>query len=129
MKNAIYVAPLFTCMIVFDDFTKFFYKTENDVYYHPPSPSGEECEGFHAVVLTGYDDEKEAFELRNSWGTVWGCEGYAWMSYDLVRAGKYTVIYNGEEYQLPFFHDAYHLFPPKYEWKKLRTQGASISAH
>ncbi|TDO69827.1 papain like protease [Flavobacterium chryseum] len=32
--------------------------------------------GNHAVVLTGYDDEKQAFRLVNSWGPNWGEKGY-----------------------------------------------------
>ncbi len=53
--------------------------------------SSDTCIGGHAVVLVGYDDNKEmpdgskgAFLVRNSWGTSWGIEGYFWMSYNYV---------------------------------------------
>ncbi len=36
----------------------------------------------HAVLIVGYDDEKEAFKFVNSWGTEWGNEGYGWIHYD-----------------------------------------------
>jgi len=122
LKNAIYVAPVLAGMIVFSDFFSY----SGGVYEHPPS-EGERIEGYHAVVLVGYDDTKNAIELRNSWGKDWGEDGYAWMSYDLVTVGEYTVTYNGDTIQTPFFFDAYHLLPLKYEWKEVRRLSAAIS--
>ena len=39
--------------------------------------------GGHAMCVIGYDDYKEggAFEIMNSWGTDWGKDGVAWVSY------------------------------------------------
>lgn len=37
--------------------------------------------GGHATCLIGYDDNKEAFLLRNSWGTSFGNKGYVWFPY------------------------------------------------
>lgn len=42
-------------------------------------------EGWHAVVITGYDDSKQAFKIKNSWGEGWGDEGYGWLPYDYVK--------------------------------------------
>lgn len=39
----------------------------------------------HAVVLTGYDDEKQAFRLLNSWGSNWGNNGYIWATYRKIE--------------------------------------------
>jgi hypothetical protein len=39
----------------------------------------------HAVVITGYDDETETLEFKNSWGTDWKHEGYGYMSYKYFR--------------------------------------------
>jgi C1A family cysteine protease len=36
----------------------------------------------HAMALIGYDDDRKAFRLLNSWGTGWGDQGRAWMAYD-----------------------------------------------
>jgi hypothetical protein len=36
----------------------------------------------HAMVLVGYDDGKNAFRVRNSWGTNWGDNGSIWVDYD-----------------------------------------------
>ena len=41
--------------------------------------------GRHGMTLAGYDDDRQAFRLINSWGTSWGDDGYAWMSYDTFR--------------------------------------------
>lgn len=38
-------------------------------------------ESFYLVVV-GYDEKMEAFELRNSQGAKWGMNGYLWVSYD-----------------------------------------------
>ncbi len=40
-------------------------------------------EGGHAMVVVGYDDDRRAFKLINSWSTQWGEGGYCWIAYDL----------------------------------------------
>lgn len=37
---------------------------------------------YHAMVLSGYDDSKHAFRVRNSWGPSWGDNGSIWVDYD-----------------------------------------------
>jgi hypothetical protein len=39
----------------------------------------------HAMALSGYDDSKNAFRVRNSWGTAWGDEGSIWVDYNFFR--------------------------------------------
>jgi C1A family cysteine protease len=53
-------------------------------FLNVPGP-GEQQQGGHAVSLVGYDDAKQAFLVRNSWGTNWGLKGYFWMSYDYLK--------------------------------------------
>jgi cathepsin L len=36
----------------------------------------------HAVTLVGWDDSKQAWRIKNSWGTVWGESGYMWIAYN-----------------------------------------------
>ena len=38
--------------------------------------------GGHSLVACGFDDEKEALLVRNSWSRDWGDDGYGWLSYD-----------------------------------------------
>ncbi|MEL6725008.1 MAG: C1 family peptidase [Pseudomonadota bacterium] len=66
------------------------------IYEH--SPDTERRKDYHAVTIVGYDDEREAIRLINSWGTGWGDEGYAWVSYDaaekLIREAYVTTDNN-----------------------------------
>jgi cathepsin L len=45
----------------------------------------------HAVVIVGWDDAKGAWRVRNSWGTGWGEDGYAWVKYGHNAIGWDTV--------------------------------------
>jgi len=40
---------------------------------------------YHAVTVVGYDDERRALKIINSWGTGWGDEGFFWMDYRAAR--------------------------------------------
>jgi hypothetical protein len=37
--------------------------------------------GGHALCVVGYDDDRGAFEIINSWGRKWGNGGFIWVSY------------------------------------------------
>jgi len=43
--------------------------------------AGEPAIGGHAVVGVGYDDAKQWFIVRNSWGARWGLKGYFTLPY------------------------------------------------
>jgi len=43
--------------------------------------SNEQVVGGHAVVAVGYDEAKQWFLIRNSWGARWGLKGYFTMPY------------------------------------------------
>ena len=51
----------------------------------PIHPSTVVNEG-HALCITGYDDDKEAFEAANSWGESYGEDGWVWIGYGFVTA-------------------------------------------
>ncbi len=40
--------------------------------------------GGHAVCAIGYDDKKQYFIIRNSWGSSWGDNGYFYMPYKYI---------------------------------------------
>ncbi|HEX5037553.1 MAG TPA: C1 family peptidase [bacterium] len=37
--------------------------------------------GGHAIVAVGYDDDRNAVKILNSWGKGWGENGYGWIDY------------------------------------------------
>jgi hypothetical protein len=41
--------------------------------------------GFHALTMVGFDDQKQAFKVINSWGTKWANGGFGWIDYGVVR--------------------------------------------
>lgn len=74
VKAALKKGPLVTTLDVYADFITY----GSGVYKHT---SGEMLGG-HAVSLIGYDDAKQAWIIRNSWGPDWGDHGFAYVSYD-----------------------------------------------
>ncbi len=39
----------------------------------------------HTICAVGYDDQKNALLIMNSWGKSWKNDGYCWVSYDNLR--------------------------------------------
>jgi len=48
-----------------------------------PGPK-ERLLGGHAVLICGYDDTRQWWIARNSWGSVWGDRGYFYLPYDYL---------------------------------------------
>ena len=55
-------------------------KVEKTGELNMPEP-GEALVGGHAVLVVGYDETKQRFLVRNSWGKNWGKAGYFTMPY------------------------------------------------
>jgi C1A family cysteine protease len=48
--------------------------------------------GGHAVVIVGWDDARNAWLIKNSWGEDWGPEhGLGWIGYNSNRIGRHTA--------------------------------------
>lgn len=72
--------PVVAGMYVYPSFG---YWEGNGNYVH--DPENEFPEEYHAVTIVGYDNERQALKLINSWGTDWGDDGYAWVDYRAAR--------------------------------------------
>jgi C1A family cysteine protease len=56
---------------------------------HAPMPNPKErLVGGHAVCAVGYDDARQWFIARNSWGAKWGLAGYFTLPYDYLLDGN-----------------------------------------
>jgi C1A family cysteine protease len=45
----------------------------------------------HAVTIVGWDDRKQAWLVKNSWGKEWGDKGYLWVRYGANKIGTWTA--------------------------------------
>jgi C1A family cysteine protease len=55
---------------------------------HAPMPGAGEAQlGGHAVLAVGYDEGKQWFKVRNSWGSTWGDGGYFTLPYPYLLQG------------------------------------------
>jgi PKD repeat protein len=63
--------------------------------------------GYHAAILYGWDDSKNAFKLLNSWGSQWKDNGTGWVDYNFVQNGWHTLA-GGK-----IFREAYIIQNPK----------------
>jgi len=87
VKEALKRGPLMTSMRVYADFITY----TGGIYKHVTG----NVLGGHAISLVGYDEEKRAWLIRNSWGQEWGDKGYAWISWDdRSGVGVDTIQYN-----------------------------------
>jgi C1A family cysteine protease len=86
------VGPIVGCFTCYWDFQA--YGPNSGVYICNPA-SG--IDGGHCILVVGYDDVKEAWLIRNSWGNGWGMGGYCWFGYNQAAPGldsnaKYGVL-------------------------------------
>ncbi len=53
-----------------------------------PDITKEQLLGGHAILCVGYDDTKNVWIMRNSWGTGWGMSGYFTLPYDYLLSSQ-----------------------------------------
>ena len=90
MKAEVYIAPVSVSMMVFDDFQSY----SSGVYV--VSPDAEIVAG-HAVVLVGWDEDQQAWLVKNSWGAKWAYDGHFWIRYGESGIGSQGVRFLFEE--------------------------------
>lgn len=80
---------------------KIFKSLQDNTSGFVPMPTDEERnndDGFHAMVICGYNDKHGHFIVRNSWGTAFGDNGYCYLPYSYVRdtdLTRYAVAITG----------------------------------
>jgi C1A family cysteine protease len=52
--------------------------------------------GGHCQVIVGYDDNRQCWIIRNSWGTAWGEKGYAYVPY------AYLDVSDADDFWVPY---------------------------
>ncbi len=46
----------------------------------------------HVVLLIGWDDKKQAWLVKNSWGEEWGEQGFGWIKYGSNNIGVFAAF-------------------------------------
>ena len=74
--------------------------TPTDYFYDGPASEDTYLAGYHAIAVVGYDDAafdgRGGFKIVNSWGSGWGNQGYAYISYQFVQTWA-TDVYIMED--------------------------------
>lgn len=85
------IGPIVMACSVSCDFQS--YGPTSGVYYLPanPSYSGTCGGGGHVMLIVGYNDNEGYWIIRNSWGTGWGMEGYAYVAYGQLGENNYAM--------------------------------------
>ncbi|WP_439556271.1 hypothetical protein [Dyadobacter sp.] len=91
--------PVVLCMLADEAFEKL--KTDQ----WTPGSFGQEL---RTVVVTGYDDQKQAFEIAHPTGKNWGRDGFAWLRYADLADAKYAFEITMEDGLIPAQKPAAH---------------------
>lgn len=94
IKRALQNGPLWTHMTVYDDFRNYKF----GVYRH----SWGNIESGHTLAIIGYEDKLQSWIVKNSWGDLWGDQGYGYIHYDDISG------LGNESYQFVFEEKKHH---------------------
>jgi hypothetical protein len=64
----------------------------------------------HAITIVGYNDNiggtgQQGFQIINSWGSNYGCGGYAYLTYDWVKQNAYEAWWMNDVITGPGYRD------------------------
>lgn len=77
-----------------------FMKWNNDDIIKSDTYNHTGMHAYHAMVVVGYDDGRNAFRLRNSWGTSWGDEGSIWVDYGFFFSELCDEVFIAKNYSV-----------------------------
>jgi hypothetical protein len=78
------------------NFDLFKMSTSLGAYYYD-NPTSENPHD-DVILLVGYDRTSQQFKIKNSWGTQWGINGFAYVTYDLMLRTMGGAAYVDEVY-------------------------------
>jgi C1A family cysteine protease len=84
IKNAVFHRPVAVGMAIYQDF----YNYLEGVYEHVEG----DLDGYHAVLIYGWDDAEESWLCKNSWGIGWGNRGHFKIKWNEAEIGEPTVL-------------------------------------
>ncbi len=87
--------PVLISFLTFDNFLEI----KGDTVYS--NFSGDSI-GAQSLILIGYDDDKKAFRVWNSWGREWGDSGYQWIDYHIFQKLVRSVFFVQSEKNATF---------------------------
>lgn len=85
--------PIVMGMLVYDSFESAQVARTGMV---PMPHQTEQQLGGHCMLIVGYDDAKQCFIVRNSWGMGWGDKGYCYIPYQFVDSHLIMDMWTGK---------------------------------
>lgn len=71
-------------VVAIEVFSEFLSLTKDNNVVAVPNGYGYSL-GLHAVTILGYNLAKQEFLIKNSWGSLWGDNGYAWVPFSYIE--------------------------------------------
>lgn len=88
IKNAILeYGAVTSCLLATDRFVWY----SGGVFNETPTSSLDGANINHCIAIVGWDDSRNAWRIKNSWGAGWGEGGYMWIDYNCNNIGKCTA--------------------------------------
>lgn len=81
------VGPLTVIFEVFEDFDR--WTPDKGVYRYDGTSRSR---GLHTTICSGYDDEQQAWIIKNSWGTSWGDNGWGLIGYGEIGIDGWAKV-------------------------------------
>lgn len=94
----------------------------------PAPTSTSEPVGGHAVLFVGYDDDRQVFKFKNSWGTGWGDRGYGYLPYAYLLTGNMFDLWtlSAQELNNQVIRQRVIAIPPAVRVSSLRQVSSTI---